>query len=54
VKRGAPQENIPAEIDGLRTRVRETNPFTTGRRGKEPARSCKVPVAKTLLTKTNP
>ena len=54
VKRGAPQENIPAEIDGLRTRVRETSPFTTGRRGNEPARSCKMPVAKTLLTKTIP
>jgi hypothetical protein len=54
VLRGAPQDNIPAEIDGLRTRVRETSPFTTGRRGNEPARSCKVPVAKTLLTKTNP
>ena len=54
VLRGAPQDNIPAEIDGLRTRVRETSPFTTGRRGNEPARSCKVPAAKTLLTKTNP
>ena len=54
VLRGAPQDNIPAEIDGLRTRVRETSPFTTGRRGNEPARSCKVPAAKSLLTKTNP
>lgn len=54
VLRGAPQDNIPAEIDGLRTRIRETSPFTTGRRGNEPARSCKVPVAKTLLTKTSP
>jgi hypothetical protein len=54
ILRGAPQDNIPAEIDGLRTRVRETSPFTAGRRGNEPARSCKVPVAKTLLTKTNP
>jgi hypothetical protein len=49
--RGAPQDNIPAEIDGLRTRVRETKPFTTGRRGNEPARSCKVPVANSPLTK---
>ncbi|HXR33003.1 MAG TPA: hypothetical protein VN830_04820 [Verrucomicrobiae bacterium] len=54
VLRGASQDNIPAEIDGLRTRVRETSPFTTGRRGNEPARSCKMPVAKTVLTKTNP
>ncbi len=54
VLRGASQDNIPTEIDGLRTRVRETSPFTTGRRGNEPARSCKVPVAMGLLTKTNP
>jgi hypothetical protein len=54
VQRGASQDNIPAEIDGLRTRVRETSPFTTGRRGNEPARSCKMPVAKSLLSKTNP
>jgi hypothetical protein len=54
VLRGASQDNIPAEIDGLRTRVRESSPFITGRRGNEPVRSCKVPGAKTLLTKTNP
>ncbi len=51
ILRGAPQGNIPAEIDGLRTRVRETSPFTTGRRGNEPARSCKVPVANSPLAK---
>lgn len=51
VLRGAPQDNIPGEIDGLRTRVRETSPFTTGRRGNEPARSCKVPVANSPLAK---
>jgi hypothetical protein len=54
VLRGASQDNIPLEIDGLRTRIRETSPFTTGRRGNEPPRSCKMPVAKTLLGKTNP
>ena len=54
VKRGTSQENIPAEIDGLRTRVRETTPFTTGRRGNEPARSCKMPVANSPLSKANP
>ncbi|MFI5111112.1 MAG: hypothetical protein ACHP78_20000, partial [Terriglobales bacterium] len=54
VLRGAPQDDIPAEIDGLRTRVRESGPFTVGRRGNEPARSCKMPVAKSLLTITNP
>src|SRR5271157_2246108 len=51
---GAPQDNIPAEIDGLRTRVRETSPFTTGRRGNEPARSCEAPVANSPLTKAKP
>ncbi|MFI5097460.1 MAG: hypothetical protein ACHQT6_05745 [Candidatus Acidiferrales bacterium] len=54
VLRGASQDNIPAEIDGLRTRVRETSPFTTGRRGNEPSRTCKMPAAKSLLTQTNP
>ncbi len=51
ILRGAPQDNIPLEIDGLRTRVRETSPFTTGRRGNAPARSCKVPVANSPLAK---
>jgi hypothetical protein len=56
VNRGASQENIPAEIDGLRTRVRETSPFTTGHRGNEPApaRSCKMPVASSPLAKAKP
>ena len=54
VQLGASQDNIPAEVDGLRTRIRETGPFTSGRRGNEPARSCKVPGAKSLLNKTNP
>ncbi len=54
VNHGTSQENIPAEIDGLRTRVRETSPFTTGRRGNEPpARSCKMP-ASGPLAKANP
>jgi hypothetical protein len=54
VNHGASQEIIPAEIDGLRTRVRETSPFTTGRRGNEPARSCKMPVANSPLAKAKP
>jgi hypothetical protein len=54
VNHGASQENIPAEIDGLRTRVRETSPFTSGRRGNEPAPSCKMPVASSPLAKTKP
>ncbi len=54
VSRGASQENIPAEIDGLRTRVRETSPFTTGRRGNEPVHSCRMPVASSQLAATKP
>lgn len=54
VSHGASQENIPAEIDGLRTRVRETSPFTTGHRGEEPARSCRMPVANSPLAKAKP
>jgi hypothetical protein len=51
VNHGASQDNVPAELDGLRTRVRETSPFTTGRRGNEPTRSCKMPVASSPLAK---
>ena len=54
VNRGASPANIPAEIDGLRTRVRETSPFTTGRRGNESAPSCKMPVASSPLAKAQP
>jgi len=36
---------IPAVIDGVRTRVRETSRFTAGRRGQEPERGCRVPAA---------
>ena len=41
--RGAKHNPIPAVIDGLRTRVRETSRFTAGRRGEEPAQGCKIP-----------
>jgi hypothetical protein len=54
VNHGASQDNIPATIDGLRTRVRETSPFTTGSRGNEPTRSCKMPVADSSLAKAKP
>jgi len=37
---------MPAVIDGLRTRVRETSRFTAGRRGQEPEQGCKVPGGK--------
>lgn len=44
--RGANHNPIPAAIDGLRTRVRETSRFTAGRRGQEPEQGCKVPAGK--------
>ena len=43
--RGEKHNEIPAVIDGARTRVRETSRFTAGRRGKEPERGCPVPAA---------
>jgi hypothetical protein len=50
VQRGASLENIPAEIDGLRTRVRESSSFTSGRRNSESAPGCRVPVASATST----
>ncbi|HET7107564.1 MAG TPA: hypothetical protein VFI38_12200 [Candidatus Acidoferrum sp.] len=47
--RGAKHNAIPAVIDGLRTRVRETSRFTAGRRGQEPEQGCRVPA--TMPTK---
>jgi hypothetical protein len=40
--RGEKYNAIPAEIDGLRTRVRETSRFTAGRRGDEPGQGCRA------------
>jgi hypothetical protein len=48
--RGEKHNAIPAVIDGLRTRVRETSRFTAGRRGQEPEQGCRVPAA--VLTET--
>ncbi|HET6930122.1 MAG TPA: hypothetical protein VFI45_07355 [Candidatus Acidoferrum sp.] len=44
--RGEKHNAIPAVIDGLRTRVRETSRFTAGRRGQEPEQGCKAPTEK--------
>jgi len=44
--RGAPQDPIPAVIDGLRTRVRESTRFRAGTVGAEVQRACKLPPAK--------
>ena len=46
VVRGVPRNPIPAVIDGLRTRVRESSRFTAGQRGAETASGCKIPSAK--------
>jgi hypothetical protein len=44
--RGVPQDPIPAVIDGLRTRVRESSRFRAGSVGSEVQRACKLPPAK--------
>jgi hypothetical protein len=49
--RGVPQDPIPAVIDGVRTRVRESSRFRAGSAGSEVQRACKLPPAK-ASTKT--
>jgi hypothetical protein len=49
--RGVPQDPIPAVIDGLRTRVRESSRFRAGTVGSEVQRACKLAPAK-ASTKT--
>jgi len=44
--RGVPQDPIPAVIDGLRTRVRESSRFRAGAVGSEVQRACKLAPAK--------
>lgn len=44
--RGVPQDPIPAVIDGVRTRVRESSRFRAGSVGSEVQRACKLPPAK--------
>jgi len=44
VVRGVPRNPIPVMIDGLRTRIRESSPFTAGQRGAETMSGCKVPL----------
>ena len=41
--RGEKHNAIPAVIEGLRTRMRETSRFTAGRRSGEPEQGCKIP-----------
>jgi hypothetical protein len=52
--RGAKHDAIPAVIDGVRTRVRETSRFTAGRREQEPEQGCRVPVEKTTNKNQDP
>ena len=54
VIRNASHAPIPAVIDGLRTRVRESSRFSAGKRGEEPVRGCSVPAAKSPLTIDKP
>lgn len=42
VKKGTPQNVLPLEIDGLRTRLRESGPFEAGRDSAPGSRGCKV------------
>jgi hypothetical protein len=49
--RGVPQDPIPAVIDGLRTRVRESSRFRAGSAGSEVQRACKLPPVKAASIK---
>jgi hypothetical protein len=49
--RGTKHNTIPAVIDGLRTRARETSRFTAGRRGQEPEQGCKIGTEKAATRK---
>jgi hypothetical protein len=52
VIRGAQHPAIPAVIDGLRTRVRESSRIRAGRWGNEQRKACRVPAAKTKAALT--
>jgi hypothetical protein len=54
VVRGVPRHPIPAMIDGLRTRVRESSRFSAGQRGTETISGCKVPPAKPTVPGNQP
>jgi hypothetical protein len=46
VVRGVPRNPLPAVIDGLRTRIRESSRFTAGNRGNAAPSGCRVPEVK--------
>jgi hypothetical protein len=54
VNHGASVSGIPAEIDGLRTRVRETSRFVAGRDGSGTSRGCRVPTSNPSVAKFKP
>jgi hypothetical protein len=56
VNHGASVSGIPAEINGLRTRVRETSRFTAGRDGNSnnTTRGCRVPASNVSVAKLKP
>jgi hypothetical protein len=51
VIRGVEHPAIPAVIDGLRTRVRESSKFRAGTSGAESRRACRVPMAKKVASR---
>lgn len=46
---GEKHNQLPAVLDGLRTRVRETSRFTAGRRGEDQPQGCKVLAKQTAV-----
>jgi hypothetical protein len=54
VNHGASVSGIPAEIDGLRTRVRETSRFVAGRDGNSTSHGCRVPASNVSMAKFKP
>jgi hypothetical protein len=54
VNHGASVSGIPAEIDGLRTRVRETSRFVAGRDGNSTSQGCRVPTWHASVAKLQP
>lgn len=54
VKHGASLNSIPTEIDGLRTRVRETSRFVAGHDSSSTSHGCRVPIANVNVAKFKP
>jgi hypothetical protein len=51
---GASVSGIPVEIDGLRTRVRETSRFVAGRDGNSTSHGCRVATSNANVAKLKP